>query len=107
MVEKLIFKDFITKLSKLGEEDNKNEFILNYNRYKEEINRIDEILNEESEIDENKTIPELLNLLKKYENELANIDSNIDIKTFKKLNDLIELINYKINDENIEINEIK
>jgi len=107
MVEKVIFKEFISKLNRLGDEDNKNDFILNYNRYKNEINKIDEILNEESNIDENKSIPELLNLLNKYEKELPNIDDNIDIKTFKKLNDLIELINNKINDENMEINEIK
>ena len=108
MTENIIINEFILKVNSLNNEKEKSEFIVNYNNFKDEFNKIDEILNKESEIDEKLTIPELLNMIKEYDNENDNKSiENIDVKSFKKLNDLIELINNKINDENIEINEIK
>jgi hypothetical protein len=108
MAENIILNEFINKINFINDEKDKNEFILTYNKLKDEFNKIDEIINKESEIDEKLTIQELLNMIKEYEN--TNINStveNIDVVNFKKLNDIIELINIKINEENMEINEIK
>jgi hypothetical protein len=105
MSENIVLSEFINIVNKISDEKDKNEFILNYNKFKDEFNKIDSILNKESEIDTKLSIQELLNLIKEYES--SNIGEDIDIITFKKLNDIIELINNKINDENIEINEIK
>lgn len=103
--ENIILNEFINTVNKISDEKDKNEFILNYNKFKDEFNKIDSILNKESEIDNKLSIQELLSLIKEYEKN--NINEDIDINTFKKINDIIELINNKINDENIEINEIK
>ena len=107
MAENIILNEFINKINFINDEKDKNEFILTYNKLKDEFNKIDEILNEESEIDKKSTIQELLNMIKECENNNINSIEKINVLNFKKLNDIIELINIKINEENMEINEIK
>ncbi len=106
MTENIILDNFINKVNKIGDEKEKNEFILSYNKYKEEFNKIDEILNQESDINDKLTIQELLNMIKEYENMDISIE-NINVLSLKKINDILEIINNKINEENLEINEIK
>ncbi len=106
MTENIILDNFINKVNKIGDEKEKNEFILTYNKYKEEFNKIDEILNQESDINDKLTIQELLNMIKEYENMDISIE-NINVLSLKKINDILEIINNKINEENLEINEIK
>lgn len=107
MNEQIYIDEVINKINMLGNEKNKNNFILNYNGIQSQLNIIDEILDSKNELDESLQIDDLFNLLETYS---KYIESNIqiDIIQFKKLKNLTELIERKLSSSNsFQIKEFK
>ena len=102
----ILINDFISKLNKLGLEKNKPEFIQNYGKLKEQIDLIDLVLNNQNQIDTNLNIQQLFEILEQNKDKLTD-KSDIDINTLKLLNDIVELLEDKINKEDSTILEIK
>ena len=100
-------KDFCNKVISLNTEENKLDFIKNYSDYKNTFNNIDKILNEKKVYDyENKTISELFDLLEIYEKKIQT-ETDIDVVDFKYLVDLTNYLEKRINDEKLNIEEVK
>jgi len=101
-------ENVINKINQLGKENDKNDFIKNYQELKSKISIIDDILENKNEIDNNLSIDELFVMLEKYNDSLEKSDEylNLDIIDFKKVKDIIELIEIKLN-EKMNIIEIK
>jgi hypothetical protein len=101
-------ENVINKINQLGKENDKNDFIKNYQEVKSKISIIDNILENKNEIDKNLSIDELFVMLEKYNDSLEKSDEylNLDIIDFKKVKDIIELIEIKLN-EKMNIIEIK
>jgi len=96
----------IENLKNLNKEKKKEDFIKNYSEYKNIIKNIDSILENKNEIDDNLTIDELFTIIEKNKNNLLNTD-NLDVKTLKYLSDIISILENKLNNEKIEILELK
>lgn len=120
----------IDNLQNIGDEKNKEEFIKNYSKIKEQIKIVDNVLfnigennkyNEESEESEeieeseeneendklkSKTINELLNVLEHNEDKIFN-SSNLSVGELKTLMEICKILEKKINDETMNIIEIK
>ena len=123
---------FIDDLQNIGDEKNKEEFIKNYSKIKEQIKIVDNVLfnigennkcneseeseeseeNEESEKNDkndklkSKTINELLSELEYNEDKIFN-SSNLSIGELKSLMEICNMLEKKINDETMNIIEIK
>lgn len=122
----------IDDLQNIGDEKNKEEFIKNYSKIKEQIKIVDNVLfnigennkcneNEESEESEeseennkndkndklkSKTINELLSVLEHNEDKIFN-SSNLSVGELKSLMEISNILEKKINDETMNIIEIK
>lgn len=111
-------KQLLNELEYIGNENEKNEFIKNYNRIKEQIKAVDSILfNQSNFIDNNikndninelesNNISELLNILESNENKIFNSD-NLNVIELKSLMNICNILEKKINQETIDIIEIK
>lgn len=102
------FEQIIEKITKLGKENDKNDFIKNYQEVKTKISIVDNILENKNELDSDLSIDKLFEMLEEY-NELlekSNESLDLDIKDFKKVKDIIEIIEFKLNDK-INLIEIK
>lgn len=101
-------ENIINKINQLGKENDKNDFIKNYQEVKSKISIIDNILENKNEINKNLSIDELFVMLEKYNDFLEKSDEylNLDIIDFKKVKDIIELIEIKLN-EKMNVIEIK
>ena len=99
--------DFISELENIGSEKDKSEFIKNYSQLKDKITDIDNILGKENIIElKDKNITELFELLNQYNGKINN-PSAISIGDFNIISNLIKLIEDKIEQEKINIIEIK
>ena len=122
----------IDDLQNIGDEKNKEEFIKNYSKIKEQIKVVDNVHfnigennkcneNEESEESEeseennkndkndklkSKTINELLSVLEHNEDKIFN-SSNLSVGELKSLMEISNILEKKINDETMNIIEIK
>ena len=125
----------IDDLQNIGDEKNKEDFIKNYSKIKEQIKIVDNMLfnngennkynesNESEETEESeesdknnesikndnlksKTINELLSVLEYNEDKIFNY-SNLNIGELKSLMEICDILEKKINDETINIIEIK
>lgn len=113
----------IDDLQNIGDEKNKEEFIKNYSKIKEQIKIVDEVLFNNGENDENdendksdendkgnefksKTINELLSALEHNEDKIFN-SSNLTVGELKSLMEICNVLEKKINDETMNIIEIK
>lgn len=94
-------KAILNNIKNLTKEKNKDEFLKNYNECKILLDDIEHIINMPSSIDNNLTTPELFKLLSNYEDKL----DFLNIEEFKKLKDLIEYIDLKLQNELINISE--
>ncbi len=97
--------DTISMINNLSNEKNKENFSDNVSKAKEKIKIIDNILNSKSELIEELPIDKLFEMLQEYNHYIDN-DSSIDIVSFKKIKDLVELIEKKLDDK-INIVEYK
>ena len=105
--ESINITSIINKINMLSSEKNKNIFVENYNDVKSKINIIDKVLEKESSIDKNLSIDKLFEMLKEYNNVIENDEQYIDINEFKKMKDIIELVETKLHNSTINITEIK
>lgn len=98
----------INKINQLGKENDKNDFIKNYQEVKSKISIIDSILENQNEIDNNLSIDQLFEMLEKYNDFLEKSEEylNLDIIDFKKVKDIVELIENKLN-EKMNVIEVK
>ena len=79
----------------------KEEFLKNYNNSKVILENIEYTINTVSHVDTTLTIPELFKLLATYEDRL----DVLDIEEFKKLKDIVEYIDEKLQNEIINVTE--
>ncbi len=105
MENKIILEETIDKINNLSNEKDKSLFVKNFNEIKNNIDKIDKVLDEKPSIDENTSIDLLFDMLEKY-NDYVNSNKLIDVENFKKIKDITELIEKKLNDK-INIVEIK
>lgn len=116
----------IDDLQNIGDEKNKEEFIKNYSKIKEQIKITDNVLfnseennnndesdknNETNKTDENdefksKTINELLSVLEINEDKIFD-SSNLTVGELKSLMKICNVLEKKINNETMNIIEIK
>ena len=92
--------ELCNNVNNLTKKDNKLEFIKSYVKYKEELELVDKILKNESELNSELSIQELFNMIQEYENNLCK---EMSISKFKKLKDIIELLELKLSTEEIEV----
>lgn len=104
----IIFENVINKINQLGKEPDKNDFISNYNEVKNKIVIIDDILEKKSQIDENTPIDKLFEMLEQYSSIIEKSSEHIelDIENFKKMKDIVGLIEKKLDDK-VNVVEIK
>lgn len=99
-MDKIYINDIIEKLNSVGTENNKDEFIRNFDSTKKEINEIDKFLENKNEFeDSNLNIQDLFNMLESYK-DIINNENNLNIIIFKKILDLIECLEIKLEENN-------
>lgn len=98
--------EIINKINNLTNEQDKKVFEKNFIESKEKIKIIDTILEKKSEISEELNIDQLFELLSEYNDYVEN-DKSISITDFKKIKDIVELLEKKLNESKINIIEIK
>lgn len=102
-MDNILIEEITDKLNNLGNEKNKDEFIKNYEIAKKDIEEIDSILEKENEfINSNLSLQELFNMLESYK-ELINNDHELNIFILKKILDLTEILENKL-EENEKLN---
>lgn len=108
--ESIIFENVINKINQLGKEPDKNDFISNYNEVKSKIVIIDDILEKKCQIDPLTPIDKLFEMLEQYssiiEKSSEHVQLELDIENFKKMKDIVGLIEKKLDDK-VNIVEIK
>ena len=96
-IQNINIEETIDLISNLSNEKNKDNFILNVTKAKENIKIIDSVLESDSELNE-MPIDKLFEMLQKYNHYIEN-DSSIDITSFKKIKDIVEQIEKKLDDK--------
>jgi hypothetical protein len=96
----------VKKLNDIGKETDKKEFISNYGKIKDSFEKIDTVLSLKSELNEEQSINELFKVFELNKHHLDNLET-IDIHTLKNLNDLVLLIDKKLEEETMNITNIK
>lgn len=103
-------KQLLTELEGIGSEKEKDEFIKNYSRIREQIKLVDSILDDNdiynSNHFESKTINELFEMIELNENKIFDSD-NLTIGELKYLISVCDILEKKINDDTMNIMEIK
>jgi tRNA splicing endonuclease len=92
------------KITQITKSKNKNDFIKKYNEYHEEIKKIDEIIYKPNSINSDTDIKLLFEMLKDYDVLIEN--NNITVQEYKKMCDLIELIENKLKNSSMDIDQI-
>ena len=103
-------KKLLTDLENIGIEKEKDDFIKNYSRLREQIKLVDSILDNE-DIDnsgelESKTISELFQIIELNKNKIFDTD-NLTVRELKYLTFVCNILEKKINDDTMNIMEIK
>ena len=96
----------INKINNLTNETEKKLFDKNFLEVKNEIKLIEEVLDQKPEISDDLTLDKLFEMLQEYNNYIEN-DMSINVIEFKKIKDIIELIEKKMSDAKVNIIEIK
>lgn len=103
-------KKLLKELDKIGDEKQKEDFILNYSRINEEIKIVDKILNESNDKKikdfENYSINELFSMLENNENKIFE-DAELNIGDFKMLIDICNILENKIESQTMNVIEYK
>lgn len=101
----IYINDLTDKISKIIKSTNKNDFIKNYNEYHNKIKKVDEIIYKPNGIELDIDIKILFELLKEYDNLVDTED--ISVEEYKKMIDLVEVIETKLKNMTFEIKEIQ
>lgn len=103
-------KKFLMDLENIGGEKEKEEFIKNYSKIREEIKIIDDILENDNIGDINdyqtQSIDTLIKLLELNENKIFGSE-DMDIRELKSLANICGVLEKKINEDTLDIIEIK
>lgn len=103
--KKIYINDLTNKISQIIKSTDKNNFIKNYNKYHDKIKKTDEIIYKPNEIEHDIDIKILFEMLKQYDNLLDTED--ISVEEYKKMIDLVEVIETKLKNMTFEIKEIQ
>ena len=103
--KKIYINDLTNKISQIIKSTNKNDFIKNYNKYHNKIKKTDEIIYKPNGIELDIDIKILFEMLKEYDNLLDSED--ISVEEYKKMIDLVEVIETKLKNMTFEIKEIQ
>ena len=105
-MENILINESIEKINDLSNEKNKDIFIKNYELIKKDIENIDMILDKDNEFIKSKlSIEKLFEMLESYK-EIINNPNELNIIIFKKIMDLIEIIENKLEKSNLDIKKI-
>ncbi len=104
--KKINLDNTINLINNLSNESDKKQFDKNFSDAKEKIKIIDDLLNKSPEIPEDLPIDLLFEMLQEY-NEYIEDDKSINIQDFKKIKDIVELIEKKMSESKLNIIEIK
>jgi hypothetical protein len=96
---------FIEQVSQIMKSPNKDDFIKSYQAIHQQIKQIDEILYEPSSLNESTDIKTLFDMLKEYESILNQ--GNITVVQYKKMLDLVNLLETKISNSSMDVKELK
>lgn len=97
-------RDLINNVNNIIKSTDKNEFIKNYNECHTKIKQVDEILYKSNTLDINTDINILFEMLKEYNLLLTSEDFTIE--EYKKMANIVEIIEKKIKSSNFEIKEV-
>ncbi len=103
--QNILIDETVDLINNLSNEKNKEIFANNVSKAKENIKIIDNVLEKKSELIEELPIDKLFEMLQEY-NEYIESDLSIDVENFKKIRDIVELIEKKL-DNKINIVEYK
>ncbi len=101
----IIIDTVISKINQLGKESDKNDFITNFNEVKGTIVKIEDILDKPNNIDPETPLDKLFEMLSEYDGLLDK--SDLDIRTFKNIKNIVELIEKKLAESKVNLIEIK
>ena len=102
--ELIQINEFTGKINNLTKSDNKNDFVKNYNEYQKQIKLVDELLSKPNIIDPETDIKILFEMLNGYSHIINSND--INIKDYKQIVDIINIIETKIAKQKMNIKEI-
>jgi hypothetical protein len=105
MAKKINLDETINMINNLTKENDKKTYMDNLSEVNDRIKLIDDILEKKSELTEELSIDKLFEMLEKYQNYIDN-DVSINVLEFKKIKDIVELLEKKLNDNKVEITEI-
>ena len=103
--DEIYINNLTNKISQIIKSTNKNDFIKNYNEYHNKIKKVDEIIYKPNEIEVDIDIKILFKMLKEYDNLVDTED--ISVEEYKKMIDLVEVIETKLKNMTFEIKEIQ
>jgi len=103
--DEIYINNLTNKISQIIKSTNKNDFIKNYNEYHNKIKKVDEIIYKPNEIEVDIDIKILFEMLKEYDNLVDTED--ISVEEYKKMIDLVEVIETKLKNMTFEIKEIQ
>ncbi len=103
--QNILIDETVDLINNLSNEKNKEIFSNNVSKAKENIKIIDSVLDKKSELIEELPIDKLFEMLQEY-NEYIESDLSIDVENFKKIRDIVELIEKKL-DNKINVVEYK
>ncbi len=104
--KKIILDDTISMINNLSNESDKKQFDKNFSDSKELIKIIDNEFDKNCELDKDLPIDVLFEMLQEY-NEYVLTDKSINLQDFKKIKDIVELIEKKLSESKLNIIEIK
>lgn len=103
--EEIYMNDLTNKISQIIKSTNKNDFIKNYNEYHNKIKKVDEIIYKPNGIELDIDIKILFEMLKEYDSLVDTED--ISVEEYKKMIDLVEVIETKLKNMTFEVKEIQ
>ncbi len=92
----------INRMTNKENNDSKKEFIEKYERYTKIFEEIDRKMEEDNDIDKNINIQELFKMLMEFNGNIENYD-DMTVEQLKKLKNIIEMIDYKLEKETSNI----
>lgn len=107
MSEQIYIGKLTKDMEKIGNEDNKDEFMKNFAAIKNSIEIVDKTLKKDKKDDKsikNKNINELYEMLEDYN---INENGDIDAQNLRKVKIILDVIEEKIQEHELEIQKIK
>jgi hypothetical protein len=107
MSEQIYIGKLTKDMEKIGNEDNKDEFMKNFAAIRNSIEIVDKTLKKDKKDDKsikNKNINELYKMLEDYN---INENEDIDAQNLRKVKIILDVIEEKIQEHELEIQKVK